>query len=309
MKFRKMLAVVSALGMMCAVPFLPEAVQESAVITAKADKTYKNLTYFVNYDNTIMITGYTGSIEGELVIPDKIDGMPVTAIEKNAFISCEMTSVVLPETVTEIGERAFYACTNLTSITLPEGVTKIEYGTFESCTFTSFIIPETVTEIGDRAFESCSELTSIVIPETVTEIGDIAFDGCFNLSSVTIKNKDCFIHLSNPCTLGIPGRTAIIGYDGSTAHTFAEQYDYKFVVLKESSTESEIQDLKVGDADGSGEIDILDVITVNKAILGKENLSENGLKAIDFNGNGKPDSSESLTILKYIVGMITDFNA
>ena len=306
MKLKKMLAVISALGMLYAVPFLPEAVQESAIITAKADKTYKNLTYFVNYDNTIMITGYTKTIEGELVIPDKIDGMPVTAIEKSAFSCCEMTSVVLPETVTEIGEGAFNGCTNLTSIILPKGVTKIEANTFASCTFTSFIIPETVTEIGDRAFESCSELTSIVIPETVIKIGDEVFSNCTNLSSVTIKNKDCAIALGNPTTLGVPSRTAIIGYDGSTAHTFAEQYDYKFVVLKESSTE---QDLKVGDADGSGEIDILDVITINKAILGKENLSENGLKAIDFNGNGKPDSSESLTILKYIVGMITDFNA
>lgn len=309
MKFKKTLAIVSALSMLCAVPFLPETIQESAVITAKADKTYKNLTYFVNYDNTVMITGYTKTIEGELVIPDEIDGMPVTAIEEQAFLSCGMTSVKIPDTVTEIGKSAFNSCTKLNSIVIPKGITKIENDTFAACAFDSFIIPETITEIGSNAFCYCSELTSIVIPETVIKIGDAVFSDCTNLSSVTIKNKDCAIALDNPTTLGVPSRTAIIGYDGSTAHTFAERYDYKFVVLKESSTESEIQDLKVGDADGSGEIDILDVITINKAILGKENLSENGLKAIDFNGNGKPDSDESLTLLKYIVGMITDFNA
>ena len=60
-----------------------------------------------------------------------------------------------------------------------------------------------------------------------------------------------------------------------------------------------------GDADCSGEVDILDVITINKAIMGKENLSEQGLKNVDFDGNGKPDSSESMTVLKLIVGMIT----
>jgi hypothetical protein len=60
-----------------------------------------------------------------------------------------------------------------------------------------------------------------------------------------------------------------------------------------------------GDADESGSVDILDVITINKAILGKENMTAQGLKNIDFNGNGKPDSNESLTVLKLIVGMVT----
>ena len=62
-----------------------------------------------------------------------------------------------------------------------------------------------------------------------------------------------------------------------------------------------------GDAQRNGEIDILDVITLNKAILGKETLSETQLKAIDFNGNGQPDSEETLKIMKYIVGLITSF--
>ena len=63
-----------------------------------------------------------------------------------------------------------------------------------------------------------------------------------------------------------------------------------------------------GDADNSGKIDILDVITINRAILGKEKLSDEQLKAVDFNGNGKPEASESLMIMKYIVGLITDFS-
>ena len=51
----------------------------------------------------------------------------------------------------------------------------------------------------------------------------------------------------------------------------------------------------------------MDVITVNKAILGKEKLTDEQLKAVDFNGNGKPESSEALMIMKYIVGLITSF--
>ncbi len=84
----------------------------------------------------------------------------------------------------------------------------------------------------------------------------------------------------------------------------------------EESTEESTEDtskeiappdgLKVGDADANGEVDILDVITINKAIMGKEVLSDEGLANIDFNQNQKPDADESMTILKLIVGMITE---
>jgi len=73
----------------------------------------------------------------------------------------------------------------------------------------------------------------------------------------------------------------------------------------EKPTEETPGNIVKGDADCSGEVDILDVITINKAIMGKENLSEQGLKNVDFDGNGKPDSSEAMTVLKLIVGMIT----
>ncbi|MBR7085850.1 MAG: dockerin type I repeat-containing protein, partial [Oscillospiraceae bacterium] len=59
-----------------------------------------------------------------------------------------------------------------------------------------------------------------------------------------------------------------------------------------------------GDADGSGELDILDIITVNKAILGKEILSEDKISYVDFNGNGVPDADDALTMLKMLVGLI-----
>ncbi len=75
-----------------------------------------------------------------------------------------------------------------------------------------------------------------------------------------------------------------------------------------SEKETESTPLLYGDADENGEIDILDVIAVNKAILGKEILSETaGVKA-DVNHNGKPDSDDSMMILKYIVGLVTDFS-
>ena len=86
-----------------------------------------------------------------------------------------------------------------------------------------------------------------------------------------------------------------------------------FYVVKETEPQIYVNPPEIvlfsGDASGDGEINILDVVSLNKAIMGKETLTEEQLKAIDFNGNGKPDADEALTILKYIVGLVTDFTA
>ena len=105
------------------------------------------------------------------------------------------------------------------------------------------------------------------------------------------------------------GSTYLIGR-GATDNLFIElnctAEEYNDETLAEEQ-ETPIETLLEGDADGSGKIDILDVITLNKTILGKEELSETQLKAIDFNGNGKPDAEESLMLMKYVVGLVTSF--
>ena len=90
-------------------------------------------------------------------------------------------------TVTSIGDSAFWFCSGLTSIDIPEGVTSIGDFTFGDCSgLTSITIPEGVTSIGEYAFGGCSGLTSIDIPEGVTSIGYRAFTGCYGLTSITI---------------------------------------------------------------------------------------------------------------------------
>ena len=91
------------------------------------------------------------------------------------------------ENVTSIGSSAFEGCTNLTSVTIPDGVTSIEFNTFLSCfRLTSVTIPDSVTSIGNKAFSGCS-LTSVTIPDGVTSIGYEAFHDC-DLTSVTIPD-------------------------------------------------------------------------------------------------------------------------
>ena len=101
-----------------------------------------------------------------------------------------MTSVTIGNSVTSIGERAFYGCSGLTSVTIGNSVTSIGYEAFEDCTgLTSITIPNSVTSIGDRAFLGCTGLTSVTIPNSVTSIGEEAFRNCSSLTSVTIPNS------------------------------------------------------------------------------------------------------------------------
>ena len=107
-----------------------------------------------------------------------------------SIFGSQVKEYIIGESVTSIGSRAFYSCSDLTSVTIGNGVTSIGGSAFESCSsLTSVTIPNSVTSIGDYAFRYCSSLTSVTIGNSVTSIGDRAFDGCSSMTSVTIGNS------------------------------------------------------------------------------------------------------------------------
>ena len=133
----------------------------------------------------------SGIFEGEQTLESVILPESVTSIGDGAFYHCSsLTSITIPESVTSIVDRAFSHCFSLTSITIPEGVTSIGEEAFEYCfSLTSITIPESVTSIGDDAFYRCESLTSITIPNSVISIGGWAFSGCSSLTSIEIPKS------------------------------------------------------------------------------------------------------------------------
>ena len=112
----------------------------------------------------------------------------MTTIEKSAFYECSsLTNIEIPEGVTEIEWYTFEGCTSLISIKLPKSITEIGNSAFLGCSsLTDIEIPEGVLGIRDSTFYGCSSLTNIEIPEGVTEIGIYAFYGCSSLTNIEI---------------------------------------------------------------------------------------------------------------------------
>ena len=129
---------------------------------------------------------YSGSVTIPKTVTYNGTTYSVTSIGEDAFYKCSgLTSITIPNSVTSIGEHAFNGCSALTSITIPNSVTSIGYRAFYQCSgLTSVTIPNSVMKIGKCAFEYCSGLTSVTIPNSVMKIGESAFDGCSGLTSV-----------------------------------------------------------------------------------------------------------------------------
>ena len=176
--------------------------------------------YYEIYSNTSKSATY--------YIPSSLKSVTVSGgnILNGVFRDCSMlTSIIIPDSVTIIGESAFSGCTGLTSIIIPGGVTSIGNYVFNRCTgLTSITIPDSVTSIGDYAFYKCSGLTSITITDSVTSIDNSAFEYCSGLTSVTIGNgvtsigDDAFcycyklIEVYNKSALSITANSSSNGY-------------------------------------------------------------------------------------------------
>lgn len=149
--------------------------------------------YFIDEEGYIRIEDYIGD-DTELVIPSTIDGHIVKYLGsipggRVPTSHTDITSVTVPDTVTEISKKSFAGCKTLTTVHLPDSLEVIENGTFSYCeNLTSINIPNSLKVIGDEAFRNCKKLTSVTLPESVTTIGQSAFRGCA-LTTINIPDN------------------------------------------------------------------------------------------------------------------------
>lgn len=179
----------------------------------------EGLEYSLNSDGTAYtVTGIGTCTDKELIIPSEYNAKPVTSIASSAFYRCTgLTSITIPNSVTSIGDSAFEGCSGLTSITIPDRVTKISSWTFEDCSgLTSITIPDSVTSIGRGAFRGCTGLTSVTIGNSVTNIGNLAFNNCSKLTSITIP--DSVTSIGGSSFAGCSGLTSITVAKGNTKY-------------------------------------------------------------------------------------------
>jgi hypothetical protein len=193
-------------------------VGESLVVRA----LYRLLYDFQILDDQAIVTGYTGS-ETDIIIPSSINGYPVSRIADWAFAAqFDLLTVVIPDSVVNIGEGAFGSCYDLISLQIGAGVSSMGVNVFQSCEslmdinvsaanacFSSvggvlfdkeqrlllhypaaragaYQLPDTVIDIGDKAFHNCRYLSGVVIPDSVIVIGERAFYSCPRLDSLQI---------------------------------------------------------------------------------------------------------------------------
>lgn len=296
-------------------------------------------------ENKVPVQQIKGAFSRNKTITSVVIPEGVTVLDQDAFSNCTvLTDVKLPETLTktyyafkdckalsalklpdaleEIGGHAFQGCSNLYDINFPANLKTIGANAFAKTAVKKAELPLYVTSVGNNAFYKCPFLTEVVLDTEVTTVGQYAFSLCEKLEKVTVKNPECKLGSPNSTTNNVFSNTkngsseyftgTIAGYPGSTAEAWVERYNKSLNdnVSQATFEALEASDVKyeLGDVDQSGKVDIMDVIAVNKYILGSKTLTKEQLALADVVGTAdEVDSADSLTILKFALEMITEF--
>lgn len=200
---------------LAAVLTLPAALIHPRTAASAEEKTGYVYTII---DNQTTITGFEGE-PTSIEIPETVEGCRVVELRDNAFYECSsLKQISLPDTVEKIGHHCFYGCSSLESIVIPNSVTELGMGSFCGCSsLSSAIIPESLDRLPESCFRSCTDLRTITIPDSVSEIGDFCFSGCTSLSAVSLGEStkligDCAFYMcSSMKSIYIPGSVESMG--------------------------------------------------------------------------------------------------
>lgn len=313
---KKVISGLIAFAMICGITYADNItfteITDFVSVNAETLTLENSLEYELNEDGTeITITGCSFSAS-EIEIPSKIDGVPVTAIQKGAFHGHNLTKVTIPNSITTINYETFLNCGSLESVILPDSLTSIEENAFRNCnSLTSITLPDSLTSIGNSAFRNCTILPSITIPDSITTIGDNAFEFCDSLTEVVIPDSvskigfGVFFRCSSLKKVTIPDSVTSIGY-----LAFASCDSLTEVTIPDSVTN--IADKAFGYYnDGKDKYETFTIYGVKDSAAetyAKENEFEfieieNSSKKGDIDGDGTITSSDALNVLQLVVNV------
>ena len=244
---------------------------------------------YAQYSDCVVIKACNTSYDGEIIIPETINGLPVTEIRSGAFDYSNISSVTIPSTVEIIGRWAFEYCENLKKVII-NGAKEIVREAFYKCSsLNEIILSENLESIGEQAFCYCSSLNEVILPASVKSIGNRAFCNC-NLDRLVVKSPDCefpsdWYVVDNSCT--------IYGYPNSTAEKYATDYGYKFADINLLADEIDIS------------TDVTAYTPETTTTTTTTTVAETEFAYGDINKDGKIDSADASDILSYYAYMST----
>lgn len=201
----------------------------------------ETLTFELNDDsNGYVVTGLAeGVTDANIIIPAIYNSLPVTAIGEQAFAACRnLTSVTISQNVSVIGSSAFQNCTSLRSLRFntTSGLREIGANALQNCTSLATVtIPDSVVSVGDRAFQGCTALKTVTIGNGVQTVGVEAFRGCSKLSNVTIGNglkqlgQNAFLNCGMIEKMSLPNSLESIGLGALEGCTGLKELSIPFV--------------------------------------------------------------------------------
>lgn len=229
--------------------------------------------------SSIRITGFDNTVEN-LIIPDKIEGLPVTVIDWYAFENCfNLKSVTIPDTVTHISRFAFAHCTALENVNMPKNLYSIEQYAFFNCPKLKGInLPENLAVIEQRAFSGCKSITQVEIPKSCQSVGEYAFLNCDSLYRIAVNGENTMFDTRSMGYSYNNGYGIKSGFSIDSANGTAVEY------AKENNIRLK-SDAIEGDVNADGKFNIADMVMLEKYLLGNGSLIE--YSAGDLCADGK----------------------
>ena len=272
-----------------------------SIVTANAETIYQldGYSYKMINNRSVALCGWDNR-STDLVVPRTIVDREVTEISAFSFMGNQIiTSIDLTyaHNLTKIGASAFDGCNSIANkVIIPKSVTSIGFAAFYDCSSVpEFDIYANIKKVSEEVFYKCSSLKTVTLREGIEEIGNHAFADCTELEYTNIPNTINYI--SSSAFQNDPNLTLGVWF-GSYGYEYAQSHNIPYVLLDE---------VKLGDANGDGYVNISDVTDIQRAVAEMDTLDDLRKKAADINGDGVVTIDDATFLQTYLAEFETAY--